>query len=83
MRKQLRDFLKKEVKEKKKWSKEHRYCFLDDYFREDPHYICPRCESDEVRSLNTHNVDGWDHMCNNCGLTYEILYYDRVGDCGH
>ena len=47
--------------------------YLDDVLDNNPGDYCPFCESSEVRSVNTHNPDGYDYKCNDCNSTYEIF----------
>ena len=78
--KQIRSFLKMDKKEEFKERPKHRYFFLDDILDNDLSIVCPNCESGQVRSLHTHNVDGHDYECNRCRLTYSVMLYDRADD---
>jgi len=62
----------------KKPEPKHETFFLDDLLSHDPTKICPECESSQIVQQRTHNMDGMDYRCGDCGMTYEIVLYNRA-----
>lgn len=62
----------------------HQTFYLDDRLEHNPGLLCPECESDQIRQLHTHNVDGYDYKCSDCNLEYEInLFNNKHDEIGH
>jgi len=57
--------------------------YLDDTLKNDPTQVCPNCESNEIDTINTHNVDGIDYKCDSCKFRYEIVYFTKRDEIGH
>lgn len=58
---------------------EHREYCLTDSFEKDPNYFCPKCGSNKLRGLHTHNCEGLDFECRNCKLNYTLWLYTDGG----
>ena len=58
---------------KKSTKQENKTFFLNDVLKNNPQLYCPFCDENEVKSVNTHNLDGYDYKCNSCQSTYEIV----------
>ena len=85
MKKTIKELMGLDIKknEMKKEIPKHKSFFLDDLLDHDPTKICPECESSQIITLHTHNLDGHDYECKNCKFTYEVVLYNRGDDIYH
>ncbi len=60
-------------------SKVHHF-FLEDKFENNPSEYCPNCDSHRVKCIHSHNVDGYDYQCEECGMSYGLYYYHSWED---
>jgi len=69
MAKTIAEYFEREDKKKP----EHKTFYLDDVLDKNPREYCPNCESHQVKSLHTHNPDGYDFKCEKCQSAYTIM----------
>ncbi|VVB78837.1 Uncharacterised protein [uncultured archaeon] len=72
MAKTIREFLGLDRESKEKNKQEYGNYSLDDVFKKNPTEYCPKCELNKLDRPHTHNVDGYDFKCRNCGFSYTI-----------